>query len=683
MKWNSEADEAFVKSKSMLSEKTLVEFLDPKAELSIVSDASDVSISGVLQQKQPESDTWKPVSFFSRKLNATQKKYSIFSRELMAIFQSIKYFRHLVEGREFHVITDHKPLLTALQKKSARDIPRESRWLEYIAMHTTDVRFLKGVDNVVADSLSRHLENANHEDEEMNQIWLNNVVILNNDTNEDLKTAQKYDIELERLLAGDLKMDPILVLENDLYVVKGNNRIRPYIPGPLRKKIFNSFHNLAHPGVAASIRNLAARYFWPGMRRDIKNWVQTCIQCQKAKVTRHNKTPVGQMPPSSGKFRDVHIDIVGPLSTNQGYSYLLTIIDRYSRWLEVVPLRDIKSETIVDAFLLHWVARYGVPETLISDRGAQFESSLWKIMTRKLGIYKIHTPAYTPSMNGLIERQHRIIKDALRAHAITDNHSWLQKLPFILLNIRSSLREDVKKSSAQIVFGTDLALPGDLLMPYGQREEVNIFDYAEKLKSFMQHNTGINSRTYPDKHYLDPKLRSCSHVFIRNDRKRGLEPNYLGPYKVIRRLHKVFVVELPRGNDTVSIDRLKVAYLPSEVLECKVSDQREIQPIQPVPMQIVNPTPRTPPRRIPSPPTPNTPQIPPRPQRPSTFSRLNNNSGRHFLDPRRLFQTSPSSSNRSTNNSPINNNSPVNQQESPRRSRFGRLLKPPDRFVPG
>ncbi len=105
-------------------------------------------------------DTWQPISFFSKSLQPAEKKYSTFDRELLAIYLAIKHFRHFLEGRQFQVLTDHKPLTFALNARSDRHSPRQARQMDFIAQFTSVIRHVQGQDNVVADALSRIESNA-------------------------------------------------------------------------------------------------------------------------------------------------------------------------------------------------------------------------------------------------------------------------------------------------------------------------------------------------------------------------------------------------------------------------------------------------------------------------------------------------------------------------------------------
>ena len=143
------------------------------------------------------------------------------------------------------------------------------------------------------------------------------------------------------------------------------------------------------------------------MNRDVRTWARFCIQCQRANVHRHTFAPLSQFQAPSARFDHVHIDLVGPLPSSDGCNYILTCIDRFTRWPEAIPLPNITAETVARAFVTRWVASFGVPSTITTDRGSQFESALFLALTNLLGTKRVRTTAYHPIANGLVERFHR------------------------------------------------------------------------------------------------------------------------------------------------------------------------------------------------------------------------------------------------------------------------------------
>ena len=160
--WTPECDEAFHAIKENLAQATLLAYPDTNSPLSLMVDASDGAIGGVVQEFK--DNAWQPISFFSRKLLPAEMRYSTFGRELLAVYLTIKHFRYMLDGRHFCVFTDHKPLIHAFRVRPDRHNPREIRHLAYISQFTTDMRQVNGTDNVVADVFSRPDSNALHTD---------------------------------------------------------------------------------------------------------------------------------------------------------------------------------------------------------------------------------------------------------------------------------------------------------------------------------------------------------------------------------------------------------------------------------------------------------------------------------------------------------------------------------------
>ncbi len=123
---------------------------------------------------------------------------------------------------------------------------------------------------------------------------------------------------------------------------------------------------------------MAAHVVWEAMNKDVLAWCRDCQHGQRAKVTKQPAAALQPIPVPLQRFLHVHVDLVGPLSTVcGGERYLFTMIDRTSRWIEAVPLKDMEAATCADAFVATWVARFGVPAQLTSDRGRQFTSAIW------------------------------------------------------------------------------------------------------------------------------------------------------------------------------------------------------------------------------------------------------------------------------------------------------------------
>lgn len=298
------------------------------------------------------------------------------------------------------------------------------------------------------------------------------------------------------------------------------------------------------------------------MNSDVRRWTRACINCQRTKVHRHTVSPTATFQLPHGRFSHLHMDIVGPLPPSQGYRYIFTVIDRFTRWPEAVPLTDITAETVAHAFLTSWVARFGIPTTVTTDRGRQFQSNLFATLSKLLSFHHISTTSYHPSANGLVERFHRQLKTAITA---TTPSTWSEYLPLAMLGIRAALKIDLGCSAAELVYGTPLRLPSDFFCAPPSSSLPDPLDYVERLRSHMATlRPSPTRRTRQQKLFVSPDLLTATHVFVRHDAvRRSLQPAYDGPYKVLGRAEKHFTLAYPNREDHVSIDRLKPAYILS------------------------------------------------------------------------------------------------------------------------
>ncbi|CAH8467182.1 unnamed protein product [Schistosoma bovis] len=549
LEMNDSARTAFTEIKTALAQATLLAHPDPSATLSIAVDASDVAIGAVMQQNI--SGSWQPLEFFSRRLTTTETRYSAFGRELLAAYCAIKHFRHAVEGRRFILFTDHKPLTYALHTKSDRYSPRECRHLDYISQFTTDLRHIQGKSNCVADALSRIQMNA------VTLPVLDLPAMAAAQANDPSCTEAPHSTSLQ------YQEVPLATTSGTILCDTSTGLPRLIVPSAYRRLVFDALHGLSHPGIAATLRLIAARYVWPSMNKDVRMWAKQCLQCQRSKVHRHVAAPLGTFATPDARFDHVHLDIVGPLPPSHGYDHILTCIDRFTRWPEAIPITSVTAETVAHRFVERWIALYGCPSTVTTDRGQQFESALFSSLTRLLGTERIRTTAYHPASNGLVERFHRQLKSALRAH---ENDDWYETLPLVLLGIRKSLKADIQCSAAELVYGTTLRLPGEFFTPRS-RPNFGKSDYVHRLSAFMRTLSPVSTRIQHRQVALPRELSTCSHVFIRVDSvRKPLQQPYEGPFRVIARHEKTFKVDRHGRVEIVSIDRLKPAHVDDSAL---------------------------------------------------------------------------------------------------------------------
>ncbi|XP_043212819.1 uncharacterized protein LOC122376896 [Amphibalanus amphitrite] len=594
-----------------------------ETELAAFTDIKEVAAGAALYQIADGQPV--PVGFFSKKLSDQQRRYSTYDRELLAAYLAVLHFRHLLEGRVVALFTDHRPLTTAFLSPQTAKSDRQQRHWSVISEYVSSVQYVRGADNVVADCWSRPVTpdalsppDQSSETSPPTGSLLTTlgsaatapvgagarpesppVTVPDGRARALCRLRSPHRSPRARSTAADTGMTPVTAAPHpateslaaaappsttptasvnaatvdaaDLHAIAEAQRDdqetaaysdrltpfplsadltvlcdttltlpRPFVPVPLRTHVFEQVHSLAHPGVKASLQLVKSRYFWPDMDRCIRR----------------------------DRFETIHIDIVGPLppSIPHGEShlpcrYLLTCVDRSTRWLEAAPIADISAATVAAAFMDVWVARFGVPLHVVTDRGTQFESALFRQLAEILGFHRLRTTAYHPKTNGMVERQHRTLKSAI----IASKKQWLQALPVVLLGIRAAMNETG--------YAPFTAVTGGMLLqprirvdrqpaPDGAAETVGELARRLARTDFLSPSEGSHhGLTQP---HMPTDLSTCSHVWLRVDRvRRPLEAPYIGPLRVLRRWDRWYQLELPSGkSDTVSVERLKPAYLP-------------------------------------------------------------------------------------------------------------------------
>ena len=576
LEWLPEHVAAFDQSKQRLANSVCLAHPDPKADITLTTDASDMAVGAVLSQGQLQ----EPLGFFSKKLSSAEKKYSAFDKELLAVYLAIRHFRPHLDGRHFPVITDHKPLCGAITSSAERS-PRQTRHLSFISEFTTDLRHLSGSQNVVADALSRPTDTEISSGKIAALTAVRSATFRNDlsvralqagvraPSSHDIARMQLQNKEEMECYYSDstlqLKILPVSPLPGALPLLcdLSQGQPRPVVPRSLVSAILEHFHGLSHGGGKATLRLLRPRFVWFRMASDCLAFVRACPGCQAAKIVRHVKTPLVQRPLPDDRFLSLHLDLVGPLPESEGYTYLMTIIDRYSRWLEAVPLTSATAADCARALLRSWISRYGTPQDITTDQGPQFTSVLWAELMSSLGIKPLRTTSYHPQCNGMVERVHRVLKERLmsRSQSAAD---WMTNLPLVLLGIRTSTRDDSAISPAHLLYGAPLRLPGEFF-PSQSTLPASSSDFVVQLQTAIRDMTPFPAdfNSGPRKLSVPSSLMTCPAVFVRVDAvKRPLTPPYTGPFEVLDRGAKTFVLLRAGKPWTVSVDRLKPFFTP-------------------------------------------------------------------------------------------------------------------------
>lgn len=242
------------------------------------------------------------------------------------------------------------------------------------------------------------------------------------------------------------------------------------VPVALRHDVLVSFHDSllagAHQGIDRTYQIIRARYFWPGMYVDIAAYVRSCLDCQSSKKSYTNSKPPLCPLPVPQLFQRLHIDFLGPLvTTEEGYKYILLIVDAYSKWPEAFPLNS--SDTKVAWVLYREIfCRYGAPDMLLSDRGQNFLSKLITELCKIFDVTRLRTSSYHAQTNAQCERFNSFfLASSLRTLCAENTKDWAKKLPAVLSAYRvTPCTQSTQFSPYFLLFKKECRLPLDTVL---------------------------------------------------------------------------------------------------------------------------------------------------------------------------------------------------------------------------
>ena len=377
--------------------------------------------------------------------------------------------------------------------------------------------------------------------------------------------------------------------DQGMLVHEGKKGSKIMVPKILRARVLQWYHNhYIHNGRDVMIRNVTDKYHWPGIHKDIAEYVKNCETC-KFSSARKMKKHVGKMKLfKCDRFnQQVAVDIVGPLPvTGSGNRYILTIMDRFSRYLKIVPITNMNTITIVREILNKWIYSMGIMEDLLSDQGVQFKSKMMQEISKILGFRKIFSSTYHPQTNGMIERVHRWIKERLNAIAIEFDYNfvdsiddWDDFVPIIEFIHNHQKHRATKMAPFQLATGRQ---PLDLqayklgLKDYLPRiKDKDYVSYFKTLVTVMEQdrsNATANQVYYDvmrkeshDKKFIhkefkigDKVLVSIKDRYVGNNAK--LQQLFDGPFKVIDKIHNL-TYKLKRMDATSDKPLITVAHV--------------------------------------------------------------------------------------------------------------------------
>lgn len=446
--WGLEQERAFEALRKALCADSLLIYPDFKDPFILATDASGVALGAILSQVRDGKE--RPIAYVSRQLNAAERNYSTTERELLAVVWATAQFRCYLLGRTFTLQTDHSALKWMLRLKDPS--ARLTRWALRLAEFSYEVVHRPGLKHQHADALSRAVG-----------------TIQSSPTPEELRfrREQQRDSWCQSTLSRETEC--VKTGENGLlYWTEGGENVdqwRVMVPASLRDHILELLHNApwsGHPGVIRTTNRIKRYFYWPKVKEDVEKHVRKCQRCNERKTPAGLQVPLGQTYEAHRPWEQVSLDIVGPLPTSlSGKRYLLTMVDTFSRYAEAVPLREQTAKETARGFVECIVLRHGAPKRVLTDQGRNFVSDVFRQTCKQLGVKKLQTTAYHPESNGVVERFHRTLVEAM-AHVVRrDGRDWDRWLPFVLMAYRTTPHTSTGYTPHSLIYGKELDLPFD------------------------------------------------------------------------------------------------------------------------------------------------------------------------------------------------------------------------------
>ncbi|SGZ33170.1 BQ5605_C041g11939 [Microbotryum silenes-dioicae] len=291
-----------------------------------------------------QGQEWKvarPIAYWSRQYIPAERNYPTHEQELLAIVEALKEWRIDLLGGHFHILTDHSTL-EHFQTQCTVLSRRQARWLDTLAEFDYNLRYLPGEDNIVADAMSRY----SFTDPLPTLVAAVSHVKLSDAVKQQILDAYKTDPFCQQAMSNIGSVTSDFKIVDALLYLRG----RLIIPSlaPLRESILHDAHDAqGHLGDMKTYRTVQQAYFWPNMSRDVKHYVQQCDSCQRTKArTTRIAGKLHSLPVPTRPMADIAIDFVGPLPANKGFDRVLTITDRLSGYIRLLPAR--KADTAAE-----------------------------------------------------------------------------------------------------------------------------------------------------------------------------------------------------------------------------------------------------------------------------------------------------------------------------------------------
>ena len=576
--WSEDANNSFNALKQALCEAPVLGFPCFDRDFVLEVDASLKGLGACLCQYD-DSGKLHPVAYASRGLRGAERGYSdlsSFKLEFLALKWAVsEKFREYLLGRHTVVWTDNNPLA---HLKTAKLGAVEQRWAAQLASFDLEIRYRSGKSNKCADALSRfpsmpeseanmvinevdngiatpvvlraihaqHSVSKGSANGDAEDLSASTPSVLPSFTLEELAAMQQEDkclgIVRDRWRNHWEPGQCIPTEEHNIPEVKGwvkewsrfeerngilyrvvqdagLGKVMQYlVPRKLRSFIMDAAHDQwGHQGVGRTLSFIKQRAFWPGMSKQVHDYVGNCFQCCVTKVPTPSIRPPMRHLLAFQPLERVSMDFVKLDSGVGNIEDVLVLTDTFTKFALAVPCRDQSAPTVARALRDSWFVHYGIPAQIHSDQGRNFESSLIQELCRLYGIKKTRTTPYHPQGNGQVERFNRTLCGLIKSLDKQRRQRWPELLPHLVYIYNNTPHSVTGYTPYALMFGRESVVPLDHLLS-NTRSDWN--------ESAIQRQAQIIKRTHQV--VKDRLSRAADQNKRRYDRRANTSPLAVG-----------------------------------------------------------------------------------------------------------------------------------------------------------
>ncbi|XP_061337226.1 uncharacterized protein LOC133284249 [Gastrolobium bilobum] len=443
--WTEEASKAFEALKVAMTETPVLTLPDFSSPFVVETDASSLGIGAVLQQNN------HPIAFFSKKLGPRMRVASTYVRELYALTEAVKKWRHYLLGARFIIRTYHRSLKELLTQTV--QTVEQQKYACKLMGYDFSIEYKPGATNVVADSLSRCFD---EEQPSFNLALLSEVQfsLVDQIRGENISDPELVDIRLklnnQELIGSEITDRDGILYHKNRYLLGTASALKDFLLHEAHSTLVGG-----HAGISRTLLRLSASFFWKGMRKDVQDLARSCSTCQMIKHT--TSPPLGLLHPlpiPDGVFEDLSMDFITGLPLSKGFNVILVVVDRLTKFAHFGALANPYTAVKVASLFCDMVVKlHGFPKTIISDRDSIFLSKFWSQLFKCSGTSLRTSTSYHPQTDGQSEVTNRYLEQYLRAFCHDENHKWAVYLGWAEFHYNTVVHSSISMTPFQALYG--------------------------------------------------------------------------------------------------------------------------------------------------------------------------------------------------------------------------------------